>query len=52
VSVRNALLEVPGVASASVDRETGRTTVQYDPAKASAPQLIEAVNKAGFKASL
>lgn len=52
VSVRNALLETPGVASASVDHEAGRATVQYDPAKASAAQLIEAVNKTAYKASL
>ncbi len=52
VSVRKALLETPGVASASVDHEAGRATVQYDPAKASTTQLIEAVNKTGFKASL
>lgn len=52
VSVRNALLETPGVASASVDHEAGRATVQYDPTKASTTQLIEAVNKTGFKASL
>ncbi len=52
VSVRNALLEIPGVASASVDHETGRTTVQYDPRKASTAQLVETVNKTGFKASL
>lgn len=51
VSVRNALLETPGVAQASVDHEAGRATVQYDPAKASTAQLIEAVNKTGFKAS-
>jgi copper chaperone CopZ len=52
VSVRNALLETPGVASASVDHEAGRATVQYDPAKTSTKRLIEAVNKTGFKASL
>ncbi len=52
VSVRNALLEISGVASASVDHEAARATVQYDPAKASTAQLIEAVNKTGFKASL
>ncbi|MCI0349277.1 MAG: cation transporter [Acidobacteriales bacterium] len=52
VSVRNALLETPGVTSASVDHEAGRATVQYDPSKASATQLIEAVNKTGFRASL
>lgn len=52
VSVRNALLEIPGVASASVDHEAGRASVQYDPTKASADQFVEAVNKTGYKASL
>lgn len=52
VSVRNALLETPGVAAASVDHAAGRATVQYDPAKASTAQLIEAVTKTGYKASL
>ena len=52
VSVRNALLEVRGVASASVDHEAGRATVQYDSSKVSADQLLEAVNKTGYKASL
>ncbi len=52
VGVRNALLETPGVASASVDFKAGRATVQYDPSKASTTQLIEAVSKAGFKATL
>lgn len=52
VSVRNALVETPGVASASVDHQAGRATVQYDPTKASITQLIEAVNETGFKASL
>lgn len=52
VSVRNALLEIPGVASAFVDHEAGRATVQYDPVRASTTQLIKAINKTGYKASL
>ncbi len=52
VSVRNALLETPGVASASVDHEAGRATVQYDSAKASPAQLIEVVKKSGYMATL
>jgi mercuric ion transport protein len=52
VSVRNALLEIPGVASASVELETGRASVQFDPTKTSTQQLLEAVNKTGYKASL
>jgi mercuric ion transport protein len=52
VGVRTALLETPRVVSASVDFKAGRATVQYDPSKASTTQLIEAVSKAGFKATL
>jgi copper chaperone CopZ len=52
VSVRNALLETMGVTSAEVNLESARAKVQYDPDKVSAAQLIEAVNKTGFKASL
>lgn len=52
VSVRNALLETPGVASAEVDLESARAKVQYDAAKVSTAQLVEAVNKTGFKATL
>lgn len=52
VSVRNALLETPGVASAEVDLESARAKVQYDSARVSLAQLVEVVNKTGFKASL
>lgn len=52
VSVRNALLETPGVTAAEVDFESGRAKVQYDAAKVSTAQLLEAVNKTGFGATL
>lgn len=52
VSVRNALLETPGVTAAEVDVESARAKVQYDESKASSARLIEAINKTGFKASL
>ena len=51
VSVRNALLETPGVTAAEVDWEAGRAKVQYDAARVSTAQLLEAVNKTGFKAT-
>ncbi|MGH9862584.1 MAG: mercuric transporter MerT family protein [Candidatus Acidiferrales bacterium] len=51
VSVRNALLETPGVTAAEVDFESGRANVQYDAARVSTSRLLEAVNKTGFKAS-
>jgi copper chaperone len=52
VSVRNALLETPGVVSADVNLESANANVQYDPARVSTAQLVEAVQKTGFKASL
>jgi copper chaperone CopZ len=52
VSVRNALLETPGVVSAEVNLELAQAEVQYDAAKVSIAKLVEAVNKTGFKASL
>jgi copper chaperone len=52
VSVRNALLETPGVTSAEVDLESARAKVQYDGARVSTGKLIEAINRTGFKASL
>ena len=52
VSVKNALLETPGVTAAEVDWEVGRAKVQYDAARVSTAQLLEAVNKTGFKAAL
>lgn len=52
VSVRNALLETPGVTSAEVDLESARAKVQYDERQVSTGKLIEAISKTGFKASL
>jgi copper chaperone len=52
VSVRNALLETPGVVSAEVNLESALAKVQYDAARVSTAKLVEAVNKTGFKASL
>ena len=52
VGVRNALLETPGVVSAEVNLESARAKVRYDAGKVSVSELVEAVNKSGFKASL
>lgn len=52
VSVRNALLETPGVVSAEVNLESAHAKVQYDAARVSTVRLVDAVNKTGFKASL
>ncbi len=48
--VERSLVKVPGVASASVNLATERATVSYDPATASAADLITAVEQAGYGA--
>ena len=52
VVVKNKLLETAGVAEAEVDYPAGRARVKYDPAKTATSKLIEAVNSAGYRASL
>jgi len=51
-SVKNALMETPGVMAAEVNWEAGRAKVRYDAARVSTAQLLEAVKKTGFKAAL
>lgn len=54
--VEKALLKAPGVTAATVSLESGRAEVTIDPTVAAgdpvAPRLIEAVERAGFDASL
>jgi copper chaperone CopZ len=50
--VKAKLLEIPGVAQAEVHYPAGHALVKYDPAKADAAKLIEAVNSTGYTASL
>ena len=50
--VADALRGVEGVGEASVDLQAGRATVQYDPAGATAEQLIQAVEEAGYQAAV
>lgn len=46
------LEDVPGVASATCDHVTGRTSVEYDPAVATISDLVKAVEAAGYDAVL
>jgi Cu+-exporting ATPase len=48
--VERSLAKVPGVASASVNLATEKATVQYDPATTSVPDLVSAVERAGYGA--
>ena len=50
VHVENALKEVPGVSLAQVNLATETATVAYDPEEASAQELMEAVDDAGYSA--
>ncbi len=49
--VEKALEKVDGVESASVNLATERATVTYDPTTATADNLTDAVQKAGYKAT-
>jgi len=49
--VEDALREVPGVRSATVNLATERAVVEYDPAQIMVGDLVEAVEDAGYQAS-
>lgn len=44
----NALTDVPGVISASVNYATGEATVEYNPAEATRERLYDAIEDAGY----
>lgn len=52
ITVKRALMRVPGVESASVDYEARTATVTFDPDKASVEALTRATANAGFPSSL
>jgi Cu+-exporting ATPase len=52
LSVRTALEKLDGVKEAKVSRPERQAVVVYDPAKVSPQQLVDAVNRLGYKASL
>jgi len=47
-ALAGALLAVPGVSQAQVNVRRGRATVDYDPRRASARDLVETIRGAGF----
>lgn len=51
-AVRTALLRLDGVKDARVDETRKSATVEYDASKVTPPQLVDAVNRLGFQASL
>lgn len=52
VAVRTALTKLDGVKDAIVDVAKKSATVDYDPTKVTPQQLVDAVNRLGYRASL
>ena len=52
IPVRHALRKVDGVKSVHVSAATNTATVDYEPAKTNAEQLVAVINATGFRASL
>lgn len=52
ITVRVTLEHLDGVKSAVVSVSGKRAQVTYDPSKVTPKQMVEAVNKAGYKASV
>jgi copper chaperone CopZ len=50
--IQTALSEIKGVARASVEYETGKGVVEYDPALVQPEALIKRVKETGYKATL
>jgi Cu+-exporting ATPase len=50
--IEKSLTKAPGVSSAHVNFAAEKATVQYDESKTNEQQLIEVVNKTGYKASV
>lgn len=52
VAVRTALKQLDGVKDAKVSAPDKRAVVDYEPAKVTPQQMVDAVNKLGYRASL
>lgn len=51
-AVEKALREISGVSGAEADLAAGTAKVTYDPTVADLPELIEAIERAGYAASV
>ena len=52
VTVRTVLKKLDGVQDATVQLKEKRAIVQYDASKVTPDKMVEAINKAGYKASV
>ena len=50
LTVKRALMSVPGVKSADVDPKLKRADVKFNPSKVELGKLIEAIERAGYEA--
>ena len=48
-SIEKKLTATPGVASAKVDLEGAKATVEYDPGRTEIPKLVAAIEQLGFQ---
>ncbi len=51
-AVKTAIVRLPGATDAKVDVAKKSATVEYDASKVSPQQMVEAVNRLGYEASL
>lgn len=51
-TVKKAVAPLPGILSVAVDIRQDRVTVTYDRQKGSVPRMLEAIQKAGYRADL
>ncbi len=52
VAVRTALSKLDGVKDARVDVDRKRADIHYDPTRVTPQQMVDAVNRLGYQASL
>lgn len=52
ITVKKALLKVPGVEDAKIDFDHKTATIKFDPAKANTSALAKATTDAGFPSTL
>lgn len=51
-TVRTALEKLDGVKNAKVSKAENQAVIDYDPAKVTPKQMVDAINKLGYRASL
>ena len=50
LAVKRALFSLPGIGVVTVDLPRDQVTVSYDRSRATVPQMVEVIRKAGYRA--